>query len=106
MKNKEQNKIMIGWTTVSEKSDAEKLVGDLLDMQIIACGQIEGPIDSFYNWDGELRRDQEWRVTIKFSAQKAEEVEKVIAGIHPYETPQWVTVMGGSTREYSGWVNG
>jgi len=96
--------IGIGVTTCSSKEIASSIVNELLSAKLIACGQIEGPIESIYRWEGKLAKEAEWKITLKFDFVKQEQLEENIGKIHPYETPQWVVWEAGASEEYYNWV--
>ena len=82
----------IGWTTLSTLEDAEKLATASVEKKLVACAQVEGPIQSHYIWNDELQTEKEYRITFKFVSENALEVEAWLKANHPYETPQWITV--------------
>ena len=105
MKRTNKTMVMVGWTTVSSKENAVKIIEDLVQMNLIACGQVSGPIESHYKWDDRVIKDTEWRVTLKYSQNKGPELIQEIMKIHPYENPQWVSIKAESTEAYLNWVN-
>jgi len=102
---KDSNVIMVGWTTVSDKNDGRKLVNELLDLGLIACGQIGKSIESIYFWEGQKVTTEEYLVILKFPQCKTNEISCKISTIHPYDTPQWVYKEMSSTNEFAQWVN-
>lgn len=84
--------MMIGWTTVSGREAAEKLARDAVGKKLAACCQVDGPIRSFYEWEGEVQNDEEFRVTFKFLREKTGALEEWLFSAHPYETPQWLAI--------------
>ncbi len=84
--------MLVGWTTTATREDAERLAADAVSRKLAACCQIDGPILSVYNWKGELRKDQEYRVTFKFLAETSAALEGWLQANHPYENPQWIAV--------------
>lgn len=82
----------IGWTTVANAEDAEKLARELVEARLAVCVQIDGPITSFYRWEEQVAVDQEYRITIKFLAENTEKIESWMNGNHPYEIPQWLSL--------------
>ena len=105
MNDNQTDEILIGLTTVSKKDEATSLVEKLLELNLIACGQIEGPILSAYQWNNKTEREKEWRISLKFPVNKKESLTRKIKEIHPYQIPQWIILSGQSTREYCDWVN-
>jgi tetratricopeptide (TPR) repeat protein len=81
----------IGWTTLASESDAEKFAHDIIEDGLAVCAQVDGPIRSFYIWEGKLERASEYRVTVKFLSSQTERLESWIPAHHPYEIPQWLS---------------
>lgn len=44
--------MFIAWTTLATRAEAEKLAAEVVALGLAACGQVEGPIASFYTWQG------------------------------------------------------
>ena len=84
--------LLIGWTTVGSKAAAEKLAQGLVESGLVACVQVEGEVDSYFKWKGELCHEQESRLMVKFAAANAEAVAKYMDAEHPYEVPEWIVV--------------
>ncbi|MEK9772369.1 MAG: divalent-cation tolerance protein CutA [Opitutae bacterium] len=105
MNNMDETKIMVGWTTVRSKEDALELIEKLVQLDLIACGQINGPLESFYKWDGETTKDIEWRITMKYAKRKEANLFEKIKDLHPYDVPQWVSLVANTSEEYGDWVN-
>ena len=99
-----KREIGVGVTTCSNKEVALRIINELLSAKLIACGQIEGPIESIYRWEGKLEKENEWKITLKFDLGKQGEIEENIAKIHPYQIPQWVVWEAGASEEYYNWV--
>ncbi|MBU0482910.1 MAG: divalent cation tolerance protein CutA [Proteobacteria bacterium] len=76
----------------ANKEDAERMALDVVAQKLAACTQVEGPITSFYIWQGKQERSEEYRITFKFLAANGEAMELWIKENHPYECPQWITV--------------
>lgn len=98
-------RLMIGWTTTESREDADKLARGMIEAKLAACAQISGPIDSVYRWQDRVERSSEFRIAIKFPADKAERLEAWIHENHPYETPQWVACAADRVSEkYLKWT--
>jgi len=95
----------IGWTTTADRESAERLARGSVDEKLAACAQVEGPIRSFYRWEGNLETAEEYRVTFKFISEKGAELENWLRANHPYEVPQWLAVQAQSVlAEYWQWA--
>ena len=97
--------IGIGLTTCSSVKAGKALVQRLLQKRLIACGQIEKEIESYYYWNGKKEVSQEVRVVVKFRVGNEHAIEKLFLDEHEYETPQWVYWKANSSRGYTSWVN-
>ncbi len=81
----------IGWTTTETLEDAERLARDAVRERIAACAQVDGPITSFFIWEDELKKTEEYRITFKFVSDRSEKISAWIRENHPYTTPEWLT---------------
>lgn len=97
--------LYIGFTTCETEEDAILLIDHLLEKSLIACGQINGPILSKYSWDGIIKSEKEWHLTLKFKFSVKNEILKTILNLHKYENPQWICHPVESSEEYAAWVN-
>lgn len=69
-----------------------------------ACVQ-HSSIRSVYRWEGETQSSPEWRLQLKVSLSKREQVLKTLEQQHPYDVPQIVWYTTDSTDSYSTWVD-
>jgi len=82
----------IGWTTTADRESAERLARTSVEMKLAACAQVDGPVRSFFRWEGQPTSAEEYRVTFKFLSERAAELESWLRENHPYEVPQWLAV--------------
>lgn len=80
--------IIVVHTTVEHLEDAEKISQILLDKRLIACAQIDGPIHSIYRWEESIENAQEYRLSVKSTAERAARVMETIQANHPYEVAE------------------
>ena len=97
-------KIRVALTTFSSKENATNVVTKLIQKKLVACAQIEGPIQSSFFWENNYNQTSEWRVVLKFSKAKENELFDEIHAIHEYQTPQWVVWSVDSSSTYAEWV--
>jgi periplasmic divalent cation tolerance protein len=97
--------MLIAWTTVAERVDAERLAAAVIDRGVAACVQVEGPIASHYRWQGKTERSEEFRLTFKFVPAQLAALESFVLTSHPYETPEWIVVRAERVAEkYLSWA--
>ena len=99
--------VRIGWTTLPSREEADRLASGAVEAGLAACAQVEGPVRSHHLWEGELRAEDEWRVTLKHAANRAEDLQAWILSRHPYAVPQWLSVDAAAVAPaYRAWVLG
>jgi periplasmic divalent cation tolerance protein len=91
-------------TTCASSGAAEKLAKEIVTRKLGACAQVE-QVTSFYRWEDELCSDAEWRVTVKTTASRVEDLRRYISRVHDYEVPQITVVpVTGGSQAYLDWV--
>jgi periplasmic divalent cation tolerance protein len=78
----------IGLTTCENKESAKALTRSLLNKNLIACGQINGPLTSIYSWNSKLAQSEEWRVVMKFKLSNSDRIERILRQAHEYKVSQ------------------
>lgn len=98
--------MLIAWTTVATRADADRLAGEVIARNLAVCVQIDGPIVSHYQWDGKIAREEEFRLCFKFMEAQAAALEKHVLSVHPYQTPEWLVTRAERVGEkYLSWAN-
>jgi periplasmic divalent cation tolerance protein len=97
--------MLIAWTTVSQRSDAERLATGIIGLRLAACVQIEGPVTSCYQWEGKVERAEEFRLCLKFLPGQSAALAAWVQANHPYDTPEWIVVQAAEVGEkYLSWA--
>ena len=84
--------LLLGFTTVETREQAEALAGESVERRLAACAQVDAPIRSFFFWQGRCEQAEEIRVLFKFVPSRREAMAAWIAERHPYDTPEWIVV--------------
>ncbi|HVJ90609.1 MAG TPA: divalent-cation tolerance protein CutA [Labilithrix sp.] len=91
-------------TTVGNIDDARRIARDLVERRLVACAHIS-EIESVYVWKGALENDKEFRVLLKTTAARYDEVERAIKATHPYELPAiYATSLERVYAPYAEWL--
>ena len=100
-----KNDYIVILVTAKDKQEAEKITQALLDKHLIACGNIIGPVTSFFYWMGKVDRAEECLVVMKSRVDLFEEVAEHVRGLHSYEVPEVLAlpIVEGS-RAYFDWM--
>lgn len=97
--------VLIAWTTVATRAEAEGLAAEAAARGLAACAQVEGPVASHYLWKGKPERAEEFRLCFKLLPDRLGELEAFVLGRHPYETPEWMVVRAERVGEkYLSWM--
>jgi periplasmic divalent cation tolerance protein len=83
-----EKRIITVVTTLDNRDLLERIGRHLLEARLIACMQIVGPIKSTYWWKGRIEEAEEWIGLMKTGVERWGKVEEEIGRLHPYETPQ------------------
>ncbi|MEX2045377.1 MAG: divalent-cation tolerance protein CutA [Opitutus sp.] len=98
--------MLVAWTTVTHRTDAERIAVDIITRNLAACVQVDGPVASHYRWNDRLERTEEYRLAFKFLDHQAVALEARVLATHPYDTPEWVVVRAERVAEkYLSWAN-
>lgn len=97
--------MLIAWTTVAERADADRLAAEAVRLGLAACVQVEGPVVSHYRWQGKAEAAAEHRLAFKLLPERLAALESWVLSHHPYETPEWVVVRAERVSEkYLSWA--
>lgn len=94
-------------TTTPNSEEAESLAEKLVAERLAACVQVLPQMRSFYFWQGEVKRENEFLLLIKTADEKYEALEKFIRNNHSYSVPQIVAIKAERAfDQYVEWING
>lgn len=97
--------MIIGWTTTERREDAERLARGAVTVRLAACAQVEGPVRSFYHWEGKMAEADEFRVWFKAIPANAAALGAWVQHHHPSAVPQWLEVNAENVGEkYLSWA--
>lgn len=73
-------------TTVGSRAEAQAMAKQLVERRLAACAQIS-EIESYYTWQGELQHDPEFRLLLKTTPDRCEELTAAVRKLHSYDLP-------------------
>ncbi len=92
-------------TTFSNEADAARVIRQLVEEKLIACGTIVPGARSIYAWEGKIEDTSEAAVFLKTALETAPALERRLASLHPYETPEIIVLNPELVSEkYAHWV--
>lgn len=99
------NTTIVVHTTLEGKEEALALGRILLEKRLIACAQVESPVDSLYWWKGVIEQAQEYRLVMKSSQDLWNKLQQEIQKHHPYDVPEIIAVPVFAVSEsYQQWL--
>src|SRR4249919_1711648 len=75
-------------TTVASDEEAVKLVRELLERRLIACGTLFPGARSLYRWQGKVADEREVVVMLKTRSARLDSLREAFAELHPYKVPE------------------
>lgn len=96
--------VIVVRTTYPDRATARDRMEALVADRVAACGQVEGPVESAYVWQGAIERAEEWRCTLKTSPSSCAACLDAIRASHPYAVPELIWEAVSATPDYAGWV--
>jgi periplasmic divalent cation tolerance protein len=94
-------------TTFGNAEDAARVIRTLVGEKVAACGTILPGARSIYQWEGQIEDTTEAAVLLKTADSRVTELETRLAELHPYSTPEIVTLSPESvSARYASWVEG
>lgn len=98
--------MLIAWTTVASRAEADTLAAGIIAANLAACVQVDGPVASHYRWQGKVEHTEEFRLTLKFLPAQLLALEAHVLRHHPYATPEWIVVRAEHVGEkYLSWAH-
>lgn len=99
--------IFILETTFPNRELAQKLAKNIIELRLAKCVQLAlNPVQSFYEWNGEIVEDQEYVLRAKLIQSKIEALKEFVTQNHSYQTPQIYFVKASDlSQSYADWMN-
>jgi periplasmic divalent cation tolerance protein len=82
------SEIVVGLMTAPDRATAERIVEQLVQERLIACGNLTADVASVYRWEGAVERAGEILVIMKTTVAQAAEVIRRVRDLHPYDVPE------------------
>ena len=82
------SEVVILLSNFPDADSARNAVRALVEERLVACGNIVPGVESIYEWKGKLETSAEVMVILKTTASRADEAQKHLRALHPYEVPE------------------
>lgn len=80
----------VAYTTVESKQKAVEMAHALVQGRKAVCVNIIGPVESVYEWQGQVEQAMEWMLMMKCSDAQCDDLKVAVASLHDYDVPELV----------------
>lgn len=99
------DKVLVAFCTFPDAETARKIVREIVDLRLAACGNIVPQIHSIYRWQGKVESSDEALALFKLDAACYPEFETKLRSLHPYDVPEIISCrIDTGLPEYLRWV--
>lgn len=99
------NKFIVIFCTISSKDNGKKIAEGLVKKKLAACVNIIEGVTSIYEWKNELCTENECLMIIKSRKALFNKLKKEIAGLHPYDVPEIISLdITDGLESYLNWM--
>jgi periplasmic divalent cation tolerance protein len=74
--------------TAGSREEADALARVAVRERLAACAQVIGPVTSWFWWQSELDRAEEWQVVFKTTTARYQALERHLLQAHSYDVPE------------------
>jgi periplasmic divalent cation tolerance protein len=97
--------VLIAFCTFPDADVARKIVREIVDLRLAACGNVLPQMRSIYRWQGKVESADEVLAIFKLGAQRYREFETKLRALHPYDVPEIISYkIDNGLPEYLRWV--
>jgi periplasmic divalent cation tolerance protein len=97
---------MMAMTTTPSVDAGRKLVRELVEKRLIACGTVIPGGTSIYRWKDAIEETPEAVVFMKTRVERWEGLKEAFPKLHPYEVPELILVpIAGGHKPYLDWLS-
>ena len=98
-------KYIIVQTHTNKKRVYEDISRSLIKKRMAACVNIYPAVLSIYRYNSEVVEDNEYLIHVKTTADKFDEIRKIIERLHNYETPEIISLeISEGNEKYLKWI--
>jgi periplasmic divalent cation tolerance protein len=95
----------IAMTSVGSEEEGARIAEVLIEEKLAACVQILPAMQSVYRWQGVVRKDREWLLLMKTTAERTAAVEQRLRELHSYEVPEFLVLeVTEASHRYLEWL--
>lgn len=99
------DEVLIAFCTFPNAETANRIARELVEAQLVACGNVLPEIHSVYRWQGKVESGDEALAIFKLAANRYSAFETKLRSLHPYDVPEIISFrIDHGLPEYLRWV--
>lgn len=96
---------LLAFCTFPDAETARRVARELVELRLVACGNVLPSLHSIYRWQGNVESADEALALFKLSADRYPEFEARLRALHPYDVPEIICVgIDRGLPEYLRWI--
>jgi periplasmic divalent cation tolerance protein len=97
--------IVFALSTFPDAETARRIARELVELRLVACGNVLPQIHSIYRWEGKVESAEEALAIFKLPATSYGEFERTLRSLHPYDVPEIISArIERGLPEYLRWI--
>src|SRR3546814_16257500 len=96
--------LVLVYTLFADAGEARRLSRLLVGEGLAACANMLGPCTSIYEWQGDVREENEFPVLLKTAIEKRAALMARLAELHSYEVLDLLSRQGMANGPYGVWI--
>src|SRR5205085_6194034 len=97
--------VLVAFCTAPDGEVANRIVTELVEAKLAACGNILPRVRSVYRWQGKVESTEEVLVIFKLASERYPDFEGRLRALHPYDVPEIIAFpLTNGLPEYLQWV--
>jgi periplasmic divalent cation tolerance protein len=101
-----EGEFLIVFCTFPDLENARRVITQLLDSRLIACGNIFPGVESIYRWKEKIERSSEVFAVLKTTHSAFSRLESAFKELHSYEVPELIaTQISNGLPSYLAWIS-
>jgi periplasmic divalent cation tolerance protein len=98
--------IVLAFCTFPDAETARRIARELVELRLVACGNVLPLVHSVYRWQGKVESSDEALAIFKLPANRYAEFESKLCALHPYDVPEIISFgIDRGLPEYLRWVD-
>ena len=95
--------VRVAFCTFPDAETALRIVREIVDLRLAACGNVLPQVHSVYRWQGKVEEGTETMVF--FKTTRFEELQAKLRSLHPYDVPEIIALsVADGLPAYLQWV--